>query len=189
MRIGGLHAVGDVEGDFNVPTPIAIDGRLLVTSENNGTRLYGFDQHGRIIAEPLAQNDDLAPDTSTPVVFDGLVLGNFAGLTCLDMADGLATLWQSQEDPLCDYCSFIAGNSRVLVFTQSGKLFRMRGKGIPHLRGFGGGDQLIRVHVWTPSDLSKEEKDLYKRLGTLQHGQAPKADKSFIEKLRKTFGG
>ncbi|GAB4323166.1 MAG: molecular chaperone DnaJ [Candidatus Zixiibacteriota bacterium] len=78
---------------------------------------------------------------------------------------------------------------KIPAGTQSGKLFRMRGKGIPHLRGFGSGDQLVRVHVWTPTELSKEERELYERLGELQHGKPPKADKSFIERLRKTFGG
>lgn len=73
--------------------------------------------------------------------------------------------------------------------TQSGKLFRLRGKGIPHLRGFGSGDQLVRVIVWTPTTLSSEEKELLTRLGKLQHGKPPRADRSFFEKLRSTFGG
>ena len=73
--------------------------------------------------------------------------------------------------------------------TQSGRLFRLRGKGIPHLRGFGAGDQLVRVLVWTPSDLSSEEKDLFTKLGGLKHGKAPKADRSFLDKLRSHFGG
>lgn len=78
---------------------------------------------------------------------------------------------------------------KIPAGTQSGKLFRMRGKGIPHLRGFGHGDELVRVHVWTPTELSKEERELYERLGNLQHGKPPKADRSFTERLRKTFGG
>ena len=118
--------IPDVEGDFNVPTPIATAGRLLVDTENNGTRLYGFDDRGRIVPAPIAQNEDLAPDTSTPVVVGELVLGNYGGLVCLDAADRLATLWEAEENPLRDYCSFITGNGRVLVFTQSGKLFLVR---------------------------------------------------------------
>jgi molecular chaperone DnaJ len=73
--------------------------------------------------------------------------------------------------------------------TQSGKLFRLRGKGLPHLRGFGSGDQLVRVIVWTPTSLSGEEKELLERLGKLQHGKTPKADRSFFEKLKSHFGG
>ncbi|MBN1826744.1 MAG: molecular chaperone DnaJ [Candidatus Eisenbacteria bacterium] len=42
--------------------------------------------------------------------------------------------------------------------TPSGKIFRLRGKGFPHLRGHGKGDQLVRVHIWVPKKLKKEEK-------------------------------
>jgi len=48
---------------------------------------------------------------------------------------------------------------------QSGKILRMRGKGIPHLNGHGKGDQLIQVHVWTPTKLTKESKAIFKKLG------------------------
>jgi len=112
----------EVEGDFNVPTPIAVGGKLLVSTENNGTRLYAFDDQGRIRPEPIAQSEDLAPDTSTPVVHGGLVFGNYGGLVCLDLEGGLATLWETELDPFVDYCSLIAGNGRVLVASQSGKL-------------------------------------------------------------------
>lgn len=47
---------------------------------------------------------------------------------------------------------------------QSGKILRMRGRGIPHLNGSGKGDQLIRVNVWTPSNVSKNVADLFKKL-------------------------
>jgi len=117
------------DGDFNVPTPIVVGDlckRLLVSTENNGTRLYQFDQQGRIDPKPVARNDDLAPDTSTPVVLDGMVFGNFGALVCLDLDDGLSTLWEADDEPLIDYCSFIAGNGRVLVTTQSGRLYLLR---------------------------------------------------------------
>lgn len=73
--------------------------------------------------------------------------------------------------------------------TQSGKLFRLRGKGISHLRGFGAGDQLVQAIVWTPTDLSRDEKDLLKKLAETRGGKPPKADKNFFDKIRKTFGG
>ena len=114
--------VPEFDGDFNVPTPIAVDGRLLVSTENNGTRLYEFDESGRIKPQPVALNEDLAPDTSTPVVIDGLVFGSSWEVICLDLDDGLATLWRQDDDPWADYCSFVAGNGRVLVTTQTGVL-------------------------------------------------------------------
>ena len=116
----------ELPGDFNVPTPVAAAGRLLVSTENNGTRLYGFDNQGRIQPDPLAVSEDLSPDTSTPVLADGMLLGNFGGLVCLDLDDGLRTLWETQDDDFCDYCSFIAGNGHVLVTTQSGRLHLLK---------------------------------------------------------------
>lgn len=48
--------------------------------------------------------------------------------------------------------------------TQSGKILRMRGKGIPHLHGSGRGDQLVQTHVWTPTKLTKESRKLFEAL-------------------------
>ena len=52
--------------------------------------------------------------------------------------------------------------------TQSGKILRMRGKGIPHLHSSRRGDQLVRVVVWTPSKISRETKKLFKQLSELK---------------------
>jgi molecular chaperone DnaJ len=78
---------------------------------------------------------------------------------------------------------------KIPAGTQSGKLFRLRGKGIPHLRGFGSGDQMVQAIVWTPTDLTRDEKELLKKLATTRGGQPPKADRNFFDKIRKTFGG
>jgi len=111
------------EGDFNVPTPINIDGKLLAASENNGTRLYDFDNRGKIKPRPVAQNLDLAPDSSTPVVINGLVFGCFGGLYCLDTRDSLKTLYSVEDDDaFYDYAALIAGSDRVLVITVEGEL-------------------------------------------------------------------
>jgi outer membrane protein assembly factor BamB len=118
--------VPEWDGDFNVPTPVVVGRRLLVSTENNGTRLYAFDRQGRILPEPVASSDDLAPDTSTPVVLDGMVFGNFGALVCLDLDDGLKTLWEADDDSLADYCSLVAGRGRVLVMTQTGALHLVR---------------------------------------------------------------
>jgi outer membrane protein assembly factor BamB/ABC-type phosphate/phosphonate transport system substrate-binding protein len=118
--------VPELKGDFNVPTPIVLGGKLLVTTENNGTRLYGFEADGQIKSDPLARNDDLAPDTSTPIAHGGVVLANYGGLMCLDLDDELKTLWEVDDDALTEYCTFIAGNGHVLVMSQSGKLVLVR---------------------------------------------------------------
>lgn len=52
--------------------------------------------------------------------------------------------------------------------TQSGKILRMRNKGIPSLHGNGKGDQLVQVQVWTPTKLSKEAKKQIEQLAALE---------------------
>lgn len=117
------------EGDFNVPTPIYVDGKLLIATENNGTRLYGFDDNGIIWSKPLAQNLDLAPDSSTPVVINGLVFGCFGGLFCLDLNNGLKTLYSVDDDAFFDYAALIAGNDHVLIITVEGELILIEATG------------------------------------------------------------
>lgn len=52
--------------------------------------------------------------------------------------------------------------------TQTGTIFRLRGEGIPHLRGRGKGDQNVRVRVVTPKKLSKKEKELFEELAKIE---------------------
>jgi molecular chaperone DnaJ len=72
--------------------------------------------------------------------------------------------------------------------TQSGRIFKFRGKGIPHLHGYGKGDELIRVLVWVPTKLSSEEKKLLRELASKENLKPPEGDKSFFEKLKETLG-
>ncbi|MCI0404679.1 MAG: molecular chaperone DnaJ [candidate division Zixibacteria bacterium] len=76
---------------------------------------------------------------------------------------------------------------KIPAGTQSGKTFRMRGRGIPALNGYGKGDLLVQVVVWVPTSLSAEEKRLLKQLSEMPGFKPPK-DKSFMERLRETLG-
>jgi molecular chaperone DnaJ len=62
---------------------------------------------------------------------------------------------------------------KIPAGTQSGTTLRMRGKGVPHLRGRGTGDELVRVVVWVPKRPSSDEKKLLKELGKEQAGKVP----------------
>jgi outer membrane protein assembly factor BamB len=108
--------------DFNVPTPIPIGNNLLLSTENNGTRLHAFDNTGKILPTPIATNKRLAPDTHTPVVTAGRVFGVWRRLYCLDLADGLKELWQSDDPAFAGYCTAVADESRVLIVTLRGEL-------------------------------------------------------------------
>jgi molecular chaperone DnaJ len=72
--------------------------------------------------------------------------------------------------------------------TQSGKVFRLKGKGIPHLHGSGRGDQHVRVVVETPTHLTAEQKALLENFGELAGEQTHPQTKSFFDKVRELFG-
>lgn len=74
---------------------------------------------------------------------------------------------------------------------QAGKILRMRNRGIPNLEGAGRGDQMIRVHVWTPQDLTEEEEALLEELQSHDNFQPepsePNTEPSFFERVSDVF--
>jgi molecular chaperone DnaJ len=73
--------------------------------------------------------------------------------------------------------------------TQNNKIFRLRGKGIPYLHSFTRGDQLVRVIVETPVNLTDEQRELLKRFEELGGGNGQPRVKEFFNKVRQIFGG
>ena len=73
--------------------------------------------------------------------------------------------------------------------TQSGKILRLRGKGIRDIEGYGQGDQLIHVQVWTPQKLTKEEKETLESFKDSPNfiPQPGKQEKNFFEKFKSMF--
>ncbi len=74
--------------------------------------------------------------------------------------------------------------------TQSGKIFRLKDKGIPPLQGYGRGNQLIHINIWTPKKLSNSEKAALEELrNSSNFTPSPgKGDKGFFDKVRDMFG-
>ncbi|APQ18211.1 molecular chaperone DnaJ [Maribacter hydrothermalis] len=72
---------------------------------------------------------------------------------------------------------------------QSGKILRLRGKGITSLNGYGAGDILVHVNVWTPKELNKEQREFFEKMqGNDNFEPKPeKSDKSFFEKVKDMF--
>lgn len=72
---------------------------------------------------------------------------------------------------------------------QSGKILRLRGKGISSLNGYGTGDLLVHVNVWTPKELNKEQREFFEKMqGADNFDPRPeKSDKSFFEKVKDMF--
>lgn len=76
---------------------------------------------------------------------------------------------------------------RVPSGTQSGKVFRLRGKGIEVLGGYGKGDQLVKVVVEVPEKISKKQRKLIEELASEMGEEVHPQQKSFLEKLRSLF--
>ncbi len=76
---------------------------------------------------------------------------------------------------------------KIPTATQSGTTFRLRGKGMPSLRGGTQGDQLVRVHVEVPTSLSGEQKKILEEFARVSGDAAEPTSKSFFEKAKKFF--
>jgi molecular chaperone DnaJ len=72
---------------------------------------------------------------------------------------------------------------------QSGKILRLRGKGINNINGYGSGDLLVHVNVWTPKELNKEQREFFEKMSTSENFEPKpeKSDKSFFEKVKDMF--
>jgi len=79
--------------------------------------------------------------------------------------------------------------------TQSGKVFRLKGKGFPAFQSYEKGDELVEVNVWSPQNLSNEEKDMLEKLKDSANfkpgpeAKEMKEERSFFDKIKDAFGG
>ena len=80
---------------------------------------------------------------------------------------------------------------KIPAGTQTGKTFHLKGKGVPHFRGYGRGDQIIRAYVVIPKSLDETQKKLLRELAkTLAPATLPADDeeKGFFDKVKGIFG-
>lgn len=72
---------------------------------------------------------------------------------------------------------------------QSGKILRLKGKGIPNINSYGNGDLLVHINVWTPKKLDREQKEFFEKMLTNENfiPNPEKSDKSFFEKVKDMF--
>lgn len=75
---------------------------------------------------------------------------------------------------------------KIPAGTQSGKKMRLKGKGVAKLGGYGFGDQIIDIHVETPTKLSSRERELFEELAGLGHKSSPMS-KGFFDKVKDLF--
>jgi molecular chaperone DnaJ len=86
----------------------------------------------------------------------------------------------------------VGGKVRIKVDpgTQSGKILRLRGKGLKDINGYSSGDQLIYINVWTPKKLTSEEKAKLEALRSSPNFQPhpDSSDKGFFDRMKEYFG-
>ena len=85
----------------------------------------------------------------------------------------------------------IDGKAKIKIpaGTQSGKIFRLKGKGFPEVNGYTKGDQLIHVNVWTPQNVSNDEKTILEKLNDSNNFKPhpDKSEKNFFDKIKEAF--
>jgi molecular chaperone DnaJ len=98
-----------------------------------------------------------------------------------------AALGDSLEVPL------VEGKAKIKVEagTQSGKMLRLRGKGLPSVQGYGTGDLFVHINVWTPKKLSSEEKTILEKLKDSENFKPKPSTKEqgFFSKMKDFFSG
>ncbi len=156
---------------IKIPGGVAEGIQLSVTGKGNVPPRGGVAGDLLIVVEE--EEDEFLKRDGTNVIYDLYV----------NLAD--AALGASLEVPTID------GRARITLEpgTQSGRMLRLKGKGIKELNGYGRGDQLIHVSVWTPRQLNSEERALVERLRTLPNFQPKpgKNDKGFFDKMKDFF--
>ena len=73
---------------------------------------------------------------------------------------------------------------------QSGKILRLRGKGIPNINGYSKGDLLVHINVWTPKTLNKQQKTFFEKMRKDEHflNPNPKVPTNlFLKRLKICF--
>lgn len=156
-----------------IKIPAGVSDGMQLSMSGKGNMAPGGGVPGDLLIVIEEQEHEVLKRDGNNIVFDLYV--NFAD----------AALGSSVEVPTID------GKVRIKIDagTQSGKILRLRGKGVRDINGYGKGDQLIHVNVWTPKKLSSEEKAILEKLRSSANfePQPGKGEKGFFEKIREFF--
>jgi len=158
---------------ITIKIPAGVSDGIQLSMSGKGNMAPGGGTPGDLLIVVEEIEDELLKRDGNNVIYD----------LYLNFAD--AALGTSLEVPTID------GNVKIKIEpgTQSGKLLRLRSKGIPDLNGYGRGDQLIHVNVWTPKTLDKEEREILERFRESDNfsPNPGKAEKGFFDKMKEFF--
>jgi molecular chaperone DnaJ len=170
----GCNGEGRVKGSATVKidVPRGVSSGNYMTLENQGNAARGKGRKGNLIVVFEEQEHNIFSRQGDNII------------CVVPVSFTLAALGGELSVPTLN------GNHKLRIppGTQIGKMFRLKGKGIPHLNSHGAGDELVQVTVWVPTDLSPEDKRILETLGRSKSFAPPRADKSFIEKLKESLG-
>lgn len=156
---------------INIPAGVGEGMQLSMSGKGNAAPRGGINGDLLILIEE-EEHPDLKRD------------GNNLFYECyINFVD--AALGTSIEVPTVD------GKAKIKIEpgTQAGKVLRLKGKGLPDLNSYGHGDLLVNVNVWTPQNLTNEEKKTLESLRDSKNFQPNpnKKDKGFFERMKEYF--
>lgn len=169
------HGDGVVRGEeaitINIPAGVSDGMQLSMSGKGNAAPNGGIPGDLIILIEETPH--ETLKREGNNVVYD-------LHLSIID-----AALGSSVEVPTID------GKAKIKIDpgTQSGKLLRLKGKGLPEVNSYHRGDEIIHINIWTPKALSSEERSLLEKLRESPNfkPQPGKHDKSFFEKMKEYF--
>ena len=157
--------------EIDIPAGVMDGMQLSVTGKGNAGPFDGVPGDLIVVVEEIADEK---------LRRDGDNLHYDAYISFID-----AVLGSSIEIPT------ISGKAKIKVEagTQSGKVLRLKGKGIPALQSYGKGDLFVHINVWTPKKVSKSEKEMLEKLRESENFQPnpDKQDKGFFERMKDMF--
>jgi len=166
----GMKKVQD-EVSINIPAGVMDGVQLKVSGKGNDAPGDGIPGDLLVVIEEI-EHDQLKRDGNN-LHYDLYISIPDAVLGC------------SKEVPT------IGGKVRINLEpgVQSGKILRLRGKGLPSLEGYGTGDILIHVNVWTPQKLTSEQKRMFEQMRGSQEFEpnVSKSHKSFFDRVKDMF--
>lgn len=169
------HGNGLVQGEetitINIPAGVSEGMQLSMSGKGNAAPRGGIPGDLIILIEEIPH--ETLHREGNNVIYDLYI--NFVD----------ASLGTSVEIPTID------GKAKIKIEpgTQSGKILRLKGKGVPEVNSYHKGDQLVYINIWTPKALSSDEKELLEKLRNSPNfkPQPGKNEKSFYDRVREFF--
>ena len=159
------------EISFKIPAGVVQGMQLTVQGKGNAAKRGGINGDLLVVIEEV-------PSAELQRDGNDLIYSLF-----ISISD--AVLGSNAEIPAVD------GKLRIKVDpgTQSGKILRLRGKGIPDINGYGAGDLLVYIQVWIPKKVNNPEKEMLEKLKLSDNfNPAPtKEDRNFFDRMKKMF--